>query len=100
MPFSVDSAGAFDAAVDTVIASLGDGVELLGFGEALHGGEELLILRNRLFQLRSRGTTNPSYVTALTPQSLTDFDWLAVLDETGYSRGAPSWWQRDADPAE
>ncbi len=50
IPFSVDSPGTFDAAVDTVIASLGDSVELLGFGEALHGGEDILILRNRLFQ--------------------------------------------------
>jgi hypothetical protein len=37
-------------AVDTVIASLGESVDLLGFGEALHGGEDILILRNRLFQ--------------------------------------------------
>jgi erythromycin esterase-like protein len=48
--FSVDSLEMFNAAVDTMIASLGDPVELLGFGEALHGGEEILILRNRLFQ--------------------------------------------------
>ena len=33
-----------------MIAALGDAVELLGFGEALHGGEDILILRNRLFQ--------------------------------------------------
>jgi erythromycin esterase len=33
-----------------VIDSLGDSVALLGFGEALHGGEELLVLRNQLFQ--------------------------------------------------
>lgn len=32
------------------MASLDDSVELLGFGEALHGGEEILMLRNRLFQ--------------------------------------------------
>lgn len=50
IPFSVDSPDAFDDAVDEVLASLGDSVELLGFGEALHGGEELLLLRNRLFQ--------------------------------------------------
>jgi erythromycin esterase-like protein len=25
-------------------------VELLGFGEALHGGDDILILRNRLFE--------------------------------------------------
>jgi erythromycin esterase len=50
IPFSVDSSETFNAAVDNVIASLGDSVELLGFGEALHGGEDILILRNRLFQ--------------------------------------------------
>ena len=49
IPFSVDSPGAFSAAVDKVMASLGE-VELLGFGEALHGGEDILMLRNRLFQ--------------------------------------------------
>ncbi len=50
IPFSVDSSSTFNAAVDRVIASLGDSVELLGFGEALHGGKDILILRNRLFQ--------------------------------------------------
>ncbi len=50
IPFSLDSRPDFNAAVDTVIDSLGDSVELLGFGEALHGGEELLVLRNQLFQ--------------------------------------------------
>ena len=48
--FSVDSPRTFDPAVDKLIASLGDAVELLGFGEALHGGEDILVLRNRLFQ--------------------------------------------------
>ncbi len=50
IPFSVASPTTFDAAVDEVIAALGDSVELLGFGEALHGGKDLLLLRNRLFQ--------------------------------------------------
>jgi erythromycin esterase-like protein len=50
LPFSLKSPSSFNAAVDEVIAALGDDVELLGFGEALHGGEELLVLRNRLFQ--------------------------------------------------
>ena len=50
IPFSIDSPGTFNPAVDQLIASLGETVELLGFGEALHGGEEILILRNRLFQ--------------------------------------------------
>jgi erythromycin esterase len=48
--FSLDSRPHFNAAVDKVIDLLGDSVELLGFGEALHGGEEFLILRNQLFQ--------------------------------------------------
>jgi len=50
IPFSVDSPETFNAATDKIVASLGDSVELLGFGEALHGGEDILILRNRLFQ--------------------------------------------------
>ena len=50
IPFSVDSTGTFDPAVDKVIASLGSAVELLGFGEALHGGEDILVLRNALFR--------------------------------------------------
>src|SRR4051794_37231854 len=51
VPFSVDSpAETFNVAIDQVIGALGDSVELLGFGEALHGGEEILVLRNRLFR--------------------------------------------------
>jgi erythromycin esterase-like protein len=49
IPCSLDSPASFNA-VDKVIASSGDSVALLGFGEALHGGEELLVLRNQLFQ--------------------------------------------------
>lgn len=48
--FSVDSLETLNAAVDRLIASLDDSAELLGFGEALHGGEDILLLRNRLFQ--------------------------------------------------
>jgi len=50
IPFSVDSSESFNASIDKVMASLDDSVELLGFGEALHGGEDILMLRNRLFQ--------------------------------------------------
>src|SRR5947209_16951674 len=49
IPFSLDSPDAFNAAVDRVTTLLDPAVELLGFGEALHGGEEILMLRNRLF---------------------------------------------------
>jgi len=50
IPSSVDSPATFNAGVAKVVASLGDSLELLGFGEALHGGEDILMLRNRLFQ--------------------------------------------------
>src|SRR5512146_1619080 len=39
-----------DLAVDHVIAALGPAVELLALGEALHGSEEILLIRNRLFE--------------------------------------------------
>ncbi len=50
IPFSIGSSDALNASIDKVISALGDSVELLGFGEALHGGEDILMLRNRLFQ--------------------------------------------------
>ncbi len=50
IPFSVDLPQSFNPAVDEVIAPFGDSVALLGFGEALHGGEDILLLRNRLFR--------------------------------------------------
>ncbi len=50
IPFSLNSPETFNAAVDKMMTSIGASVELLGFGEALHGGEDILILRNRLFQ--------------------------------------------------
>ena len=46
--FSSDSD--FDAAVDRMMSRLGDQVSVLGFGEPLHGGDEFLTLRNRVFQ--------------------------------------------------
>lgn len=50
IPFSLDSRPDFNAAVDTMTGALGDSIALLGLGEALHGGKELLVLRNQLFQ--------------------------------------------------
>jgi erythromycin esterase len=47
--FTVDSPPSIDAGVDRAMAS-GDSVELLAFGEALHGSEEIVLVRNRLFQ--------------------------------------------------
>ena len=50
IPSSIDSSETFNASIDKVITLLDDSVKLLGFGEVLHGGEDILILRNRLFQ--------------------------------------------------
>ncbi|WP_292521761.1 erythromycin esterase family protein [Methanoculleus sp.] len=96
IPFSLDSPAAFNAAVDAMIAALGDSVDLLGFSEALHGGEELLVLRNRLFErlvtahgytaiaIESsfpRGRLVDEYVAGQGPASYED------VQETGYSHG-------------
>src|SRR5581483_7788293 len=50
IPFSVDAPDTVGAAVGKMVASLGEAVELLGLGEPLHGGEDFLVLRNRLFE--------------------------------------------------
>lgn len=50
IPFPLTSSNEFDSAVAQLIASLGDAIQLVGFGEALHGTEEILQIRNRLFQ--------------------------------------------------
>ena len=50
IPFALDIPASLDSATDQVIAELGPGVELLALGEALHGSEEILLIRNRLFQ--------------------------------------------------
>src|SRR5260221_9104393 len=50
IPFTTGSLASIDGAVDRIVGSLGDTVELLGIGEALHGSEEILLIRNRLFQ--------------------------------------------------
>jgi hypothetical protein len=53
-----------------------------------HRGEGLPAPAIAALPVRSGSAKNPTYFP-LTPQSLTDFDWLAVLDSTGYSRGGP-----------
>ena len=94
--FSVDSPETFNAAVDRMFGSLGEKVELLGLGEPLHGGEEILILRNRLFErlvekhgytaiaIESsfpRGHLVNEYVNGRGPDS------YEALREAGYSHG-------------
>lgn len=95
-PFSVDSPESFYAALDKVIASLGDSVELLAFGEAAHGWEEVLNFRNRLFQRLveahgysaiavessfPRGRVVNEYVAGEGPES------FEAVQEIGFSHG-------------
>jgi erythromycin esterase-like protein len=49
-PFSLDAPGSLDAAVDSVVAVLGESVEVLGLGEPTHGADVFLEFRNRLFE--------------------------------------------------
>jgi erythromycin esterase-like protein len=94
--FSVDAPETLHAALDTMIGSLGISVELLGFGEALHGGEAILILRNQLFQRLveahgysaiavessyPRGRVVNEYVAGRGPAS------YAAVQEAGFSHG-------------
>jgi erythromycin esterase-like protein len=53
-----------------------------------HKGQELPGFEIATLPTRSVNTKNSTYF-ALTPQSLIDFDWLAVLDSTAYNRGGP-----------
>ena len=51
-----------------------------------HRGQGLPAAEVAALQTRSGSARNSSYFP-LTPRSLEDFDWLAVLDTTGYERG-------------
>jgi len=53
-----------------------------------HKGQGLPASEIDLLPIRSGSMKNQTYF-ALTPQSFTDFDWLAVLNSTSYSRGGP-----------
>jgi erythromycin esterase len=94
--FSVDSPETFNPAIDKVIASLAESVQLVGFGEALHGGEEILRLRNRLFQYLAemhgfsaiaiessfpRAHITNEYVSGRGP------DAYAAIQDTGFGAG-------------
>jgi erythromycin esterase-like protein len=54
-----------------------------------HLGQGLAAAEIAALPTRSGSIKNSMYF-ALTPQSLTDFDWLVVLDSTAYSRGGPT----------
>lgn len=96
IPFSFDSPETFNAAIDRVIASLDASVELLGFGEALHGGEEILMLRNRIFQrlVKMHGYSAIAVESSF-PRSYVVNEYVAgrgpisydALQEAGFSHG-------------
>ena len=85
VPFSIESPDALHGAIDRIARTLLGSVELLGFGEALHGGEEILILRNRLFE---RLVTAHGY-TAIALESSFPRGWH--LNEYVNGRGTASY---------
>ena len=64
-----------------------------------HKGQGLLASEIASLPTRSGSTKNPTYIP-LRPQSFSDFDWLAVLDSTGYSRGGPALGQQEGGERE
>ena len=85
IPFSTSSDDSFSAASDRLLAALGPQIELLGFGEALHGGEEILRLRNRLFE---RLVQHHGY-TAIAIES--SFPRARLVNEYIHGRGPASY---------
>ncbi len=59
-----------------------------------HKGQGLSVSEIDALPTRSGSMKNLSYM-ALTSQSFTDFDWLAVLDSTEYNRGGMPLQQQD-----
>jgi erythromycin esterase-like protein len=94
--FSPDQPESLHAALDSALASLGDQVELLGFGEALHGGEDILLLRNRLFQhLVQRHGYSAIAIESSFPRARAVNEYIAgrgaptyeAIQEAGFSHG-------------
>jgi len=118
IPFSLDSPDTFHAAVDKLIASLGDSIDLLALGESLHGDANILNFRNRFFQrlVEKHGYTAIALESSF-PRGRVVNDYLLgrgptsydAIQETGFSHnfGRPEAnrqlveWMHDynADPA-
>ena len=62
-----------------------------------HQGQGLPASAIAALPTRSGSRRNPNCF-ALTPRSLTDFDWLVVLNATAYNRGGPPLQEWDAKP--
>ncbi|MDD2754785.1 MAG: erythromycin esterase family protein [Methanothrix sp.] len=96
IPFSLDSAPSLDACVDRLIASLDPSLKLLGLGEALHGGEDILMLRNLLFsRLVEKHGYSAIAVESSFPRARAVNEYVAgrgpasydALQEAGFSHG-------------
>jgi erythromycin esterase-like protein len=85
LPVDMQSDEAFNEWVDQFAAALGYKVDMLGLGEALHGGEEILQFRNRLFRrLVERYGYRAIAIESSFPRS-------RVLDDFVTGRGAASY---------
>jgi erythromycin esterase len=96
IPFSLDSSKIFNASVDKLFTLIDDQVELLGFGEALHGGEDILILRNKTFQrLVEKHDYSAIAIESSFPRAHTVDDYLSnrgpgsyeEIQDIGFSHG-------------
>src|SRR5262245_56455290 len=98
IPFSPDSPDSLNAAVDRMIGLLDPAVQVLGLGEPMHGVDDFLLLRNRIFQRLAqshgytafaiessfpRGAVAIDYVTG-SAGAASSFEEIA---ETGFSHG-------------
>ena len=96
IPFSLESVEGFSAAADRAVAALDGSVEVLGLGEPLHGGDEFLVLRNRLFErlVEAHGYSAIAVESSF-PQSLIVDDYVVGagassfddVKERGFSHG-------------
>src|SRR3954463_1595924 len=84
IPFDMARDKSFDSAVDRTLAMMGESVELLGFGEAMHGAAEFLGLRNRLFQrlVVAHGFTAMA-VESSVPRGRVVNEYVSGADSTG-----------------
>ena len=74
-----------------MIAALGSQVDLLGLGEALHGSEEILVIRNRMFQqLVERHGFSAIVIEASSPQARAVNEY--VLGERERLDPDVEWW--------
>src|SRR5690606_38508408 len=91
-----DSTESLNAAVDRLMASVGDSMVLLALGEPLHGGQEFLVLRNRLFRrlVEAHGFSAIAIESSFT-RAVTVNEYIAgrgpgsyeAIQETGFSHG-------------